>query len=371
MNGDENAQTDTALLELLLTYAIPQKDVQPLAEKLIRDFGGLSGVLGAEVEQLCMVDGIKGNSAVLLKLVNYLRGNTSAKSVGRKANKSQPIIAPLLFEPREESWASRSGKLHPAKPVKKAPVARRGTGLFGKSILKEAIEMLPRLPNTESVDEIKEYLKKNLHFSAEQTRRRNADYIVNRMFPSGRADQALRGFARKYEGRQELSDACFYRFCKAEPVMYKVIDDLFIPSIGAGRLSRERLRDYLSQQFQTVKSIKDYAQAMIEALADSSVATADRSRITFSYREILIPSFAFVVHSEFPESGMYPIDQLENSPALRAMFWNPDRVLTALYELRNLGLIAKISEIDTVRQFTTKWNLEQLVERLVSERASA
>ena len=43
--GDDGAYTDEKLLELLLTYAIPQRDVQPLAKKLLATFGSLSAVL--------------------------------------------------------------------------------------------------------------------------------------------------------------------------------------------------------------------------------------------------------------------------------------------------------------------------------------
>ena len=46
------------------------------------------------------------------------------------------------------------------------------------------------------------------------------------------------------------------------------------------------------------------------------------------------------------------------------MLWNPEFILPELYELRNQGLISKVSDIDTVRQFTTKFTLDQLVERL-------
>ena len=46
--GDPRAFADEALLELLLTYAIPQKDVQPLAQALMVEFGGIDGVLQAD-----------------------------------------------------------------------------------------------------------------------------------------------------------------------------------------------------------------------------------------------------------------------------------------------------------------------------------
>ena len=45
LSGDAVSRSDVALLELLLTYGIPQRDVQPLAKSLIARFGGLEGVL--------------------------------------------------------------------------------------------------------------------------------------------------------------------------------------------------------------------------------------------------------------------------------------------------------------------------------------
>jgi len=65
--------TDEKLLELLLTYAIPQKDVQPLAKRLIATFGSLSSVLSADITTLCKQEGIKEHSAVLLKLNDWIR----------------------------------------------------------------------------------------------------------------------------------------------------------------------------------------------------------------------------------------------------------------------------------------------------------
>ena len=70
-----DALTDIQKLELLLFYTIPLKDTNPLAHKLLDAFGSLSGVMSAGFNELMKVDGIKENSATLLKffgsMLNY------------------------------------------------------------------------------------------------------------------------------------------------------------------------------------------------------------------------------------------------------------------------------------------------------------
>ena len=113
------------------------------------------------------------------------------------------------------------------------------------------------------------------------------------------------------------------------------------------------------------KNIKNCIPAITKVLTVSGIATADRKNFRFAYRDISIPAFAFLIYSEFPRPGMYDIQKLENNEPIRAMLWNPNQILSSLYELRNIGLINKISEIDSVRQFTTKYTLGELVNNLV------
>jgi len=54
------------VLELLLFYAIPQRDTNEIAHRLIDRFGSLSGVLEAAPEELCKVKGIGEYSATLI-----------------------------------------------------------------------------------------------------------------------------------------------------------------------------------------------------------------------------------------------------------------------------------------------------------------
>lgn len=57
------------VLELLLSYCIPQSNVNPLAHRLIDRFGSVAGVLDATPEELQSVSGIGTASAEFLKLL--------------------------------------------------------------------------------------------------------------------------------------------------------------------------------------------------------------------------------------------------------------------------------------------------------------
>ena len=83
--GDEG-MTDYDVLELLLTYSIPQRDVKPLARALLEKFGTLGGVMDAELQEICTINGISENSALLFPVIRdlctrYLKGKMPEQDV--------------------------------------------------------------------------------------------------------------------------------------------------------------------------------------------------------------------------------------------------------------------------------------------------
>lgn len=64
--------SDVQVLEVLLYYAIPRADTNPLAHRLLERFGSLSGVLEAAPDELVKVDGMGQAAAQLISLVLQL-----------------------------------------------------------------------------------------------------------------------------------------------------------------------------------------------------------------------------------------------------------------------------------------------------------
>ena len=72
IQAGENGLPDYDMLELLLTYAIQRRDVKPIARRLMDRFHNLSGILDANLDDLCRIEGIGTNSALLITLIRNL-----------------------------------------------------------------------------------------------------------------------------------------------------------------------------------------------------------------------------------------------------------------------------------------------------------
>lgn len=82
---------DYELLELALTFAIPRRDVKPLAKALLARFDNLNGVLTAPPESLMQVKGLGPASVVFVQVVQQL-----ALRVRREKLAGSPVFANRL-----------------------------------------------------------------------------------------------------------------------------------------------------------------------------------------------------------------------------------------------------------------------------------
>lgn len=98
---------DHRLLELILFYAIPQGDVNPLAHRLVEEFGSLAGVFHATYDQLINVPGVGHNTAVLLQLIpaaaaRYMERTASFDGQIVSIWQLKELLEPYFFSQRDE-----------------------------------------------------------------------------------------------------------------------------------------------------------------------------------------------------------------------------------------------------------------------------
>jgi DNA repair protein RadC len=95
---------DYEIVELLLTLAVPRKDVKKPAKKLIQAFGSLRGILDAPIEELRSVNGIGEVAPIALKIIKL----AATQYLKEFAEVSETLVAP---EQLNEFWRMRMGSL--------------------------------------------------------------------------------------------------------------------------------------------------------------------------------------------------------------------------------------------------------------------
>lgn len=87
IDGGDEALADHEVIELLLTQAVPRRDMKPLARSLLQRFGSLAGVLQANPRSLAAHPGMGEATAAALRVVTV-----AATRLARQKVREAPVI---------------------------------------------------------------------------------------------------------------------------------------------------------------------------------------------------------------------------------------------------------------------------------------
>ncbi|MDX3911810.1 MAG: DNA repair protein RadC [Sphingobium sp.] len=68
-DGGSDALLDHELIEYLLALAIPRRDTKPLAKALLKEFGGIGGLMSADWKAIARIPGMGDTSVAAIKIV--------------------------------------------------------------------------------------------------------------------------------------------------------------------------------------------------------------------------------------------------------------------------------------------------------------
>ena len=94
-----DAFADHEVLELLLYYAVPRQDTNPIAHRLMEKFGSLDAVFAADRAALEEVEGIGENASTLISLMFPLMRRIRASSGARDDPQRYRAGGRVLFRP--------------------------------------------------------------------------------------------------------------------------------------------------------------------------------------------------------------------------------------------------------------------------------
>lgn len=372
VNGEEDALSDNALLELLLTFAIPQKDLQPLAVELIEKYVDIYQVLSSPFKSLCKEKGIGTHSATLLKLIDYLVIRSKEQPVEGKEDDSASSQVELieLFEKEKDDSLKNFPDIFATekqddtktakreKQVTREKVSKTHPGaikMFNTSLAKETLRFIPKAAEFEDYDEFLQMLCEKLPFNSISTRRRYANYMLSRFFPNKRFEEDVLAITKILKGKEALKDVVFYLILKHETLAQDLAEKVVWPSLATGKVTRNRLIEETLVFYPKMTTVKKIMQAVFDSYVNLGIAKLDNKSLIVNKREGALESLNFILHREIPEPGIYGFEKLTEGPMTRWLLWSEKWIEDQLYHLQRLRILSKVSDIDGMKQFTTKF----------------
>jgi hypothetical protein len=362
---DPRSLSESQLLELLLTFAIPRQDVAPLAEELTVHFGDFPHLLDASYEELQTVAGVGFQTAILIKLVAHL-SNRPDRLTGQDVDPtlqpalrdidefSEPAkgVAPSVDETPHNPNGPDSGQQEDLDPVSKTRTPEVRT--FANDEIANALVYIPKAAEFEDLAAFKVHLAERLPYNSASTRQRRANYITDRFLPDDVLHTPLTYYAARCATQEDLKPVLFYHVLQVELLVAKVAVEFIWPALPVGYIERETLREFI------LRYLPDASPATQTKILRSIYRTYDllavgveaNSTLHFRIRPGTFEAFLYIFTAEFPQPGIYTFDTLETGPLRHWLLWDREWIRRQLYNLRDLGIVTKVSEIDTVRQFS-------------------
>ena len=344
--SDPEALSDVEQLEMLLTYAIPRRDVAPLAGDLLVRFGSLQEVFAAPVSALMEVEGIGESTVLFIQLIHHLM-NILESSVEMSPKQTSPQLS--LFDLDSQAAA-------PVLPgAKEQPdVKERPMRVFANDEVANSLALLPKAASFSSFDGFKQFLCEKLPYNAAETRARRANNILERFYPTGQIDTPLTYFALNCSSQADLQPVVFYHVFKAEPIAAKIAEEVIWPALPIGRVERSQVNEFILHYMPEIKSssLGKILESLNHTNSLTGTGTTDKKGLRFQLRRGSLESFLYILTSEYPQPGIYSFESLYSGPLYHWLLWDREWMRRQLYNLQDFGILSKVSEIDTVRQFT-------------------
>jgi DNA repair protein RadC len=341
---DPASLSQTEVLELALTYALPRRDVAPIAAGLLSRFASLEGILDAPDHELLQIDGIAEYAITYLRLLGYLLKGAPAPVTGKPKPPSAQIN---LFDLESETEAV------PAKKTAQRPKERK-LRVFANDEIANTLALLPKAAQCATLDDFKQFLNDRLPYNAAKTRQRRANTIVERFFSDGSLDVPLTEYLKQYSAPADLKPVVFYHLLKAEPLVAKVAEELVWPALPVGRLDREQVREFVLRYLPeaSASSQANILRGLFYAYDLLAIGSVNDATLRFQYHSGTLESFLYILTAEFSSPGTVSFDTLFASPLHRWLLWDRDWMRRQLYNLQDIGILTRIAEIDSMRQFT-------------------
>lgn len=204
-----------------------------------------------------------------------------------------------------------------------------------------------------------------------ETRRRYASLVVRWLFPERKLGGLLPRAWQAYRDDELLLELSRITVLEAEPVIARFVAEVVQVLPVGDRLDQSQVRDFVTNTFGAFKQ-DSYKRLLYSTKSVGFlVRTAGNDWIVAAVRP---PADALLVslHARLaPTPRIVRVSDLLSERWWRDLgFRQPDEVRAVLHEAQAAGLLARYSTVDQLEQITTKYTLEEYLDRALRLNAS-
>ena len=227
----------------------------------------------------------------------------------------------------------------------------------------DAVIAIKEATKCESLDALKARLIQVLSQNSEETRIRNARFVIRWFFPDG-----IDGIARKtwlaYEDDRILMDVLRYLYLSQEPVMGRCVTDCLFPIELGMRVPGSEFDRFLTSYYSEPPT-KKTTQRLKSNLIKLGILEGARG-----HDHLLVPlvptktALLILTHSIFAPSGPRTVElkRLLADPFWKYLgFKSEDAVRAVFREADAAGILGKYVVADQLEQITTRWGLDEFL----------
>lgn len=206
-------------------------------------------------------------------------------------------------------------------------------------------------------------LEKTLPVNSSYVKLRNTRDILKWFFPSHSLDNILTKAWTFYKNEELLQEIMRYQYLTVEPTVGEFIRDYILPLEPGSNVSVDYLKDFLLKKYGVVR--QDPLNALRSACRDMGFLLVTKNKLIV--KQVPVPKTALLILTHYllaPSVQTIAIKEI-----LSNCYWqylgirDPEIVRRVFREADANGLIAKYVVADQLEQVTTRYPVDEFIER--------
>jgi len=239
--------------------------------------------------------------------------------------------------------------------------------VFQQHLWKEARNAIKMSLQYKIFDNFKENIQNSLHYNSSKTRKDYTGYIMMWFFPDKRLDTLPASVWRRYHDDSLLQEIMRYQYLSVEEGVAKFVTDTILALDPGDEITSVQIKNFVNRMWDMNER---YAANVVNRIRAALLCTGFATkRKELIIQKIEPPKTALIIltHYLFAQSPKtVSIRNILDNPYWKYLGIRSEEVVRdILKEANSKGILSKYIVADELEQITTRYSLDELLERKI------